>query len=236
MRGDHLIPTATGTPEANVYADKASVVLEWLLRRGVDRKTFGVREAMRATGISIGLVQRVFAYLVKQGVLHTQGVRTAKRFFLAHPQRLLEEWSAHYSIVKKCRMWTYRTSLHTREALLEILKQPKWRKTTTLALHSAAAADGFIYSNLPTLELYLTDPDTRPLLEEALHLEPQERGYEVLLLEPYYKRLLHQSHLVNELRSPPLLLTYLDLYHFPLRGREGAEFISQRADLFKRIR
>ena len=42
-----------------------------------------------------------------------------------------------------------------------------------------------------TLELYVLDPTARSKLEDILQLEPQERGYEVLLIEPYYKSLLN---------------------------------------------
>ena len=88
-----------------------------------------------------------------------------------------------------------------------------------------------------TLELYVLNPSIRGKLENVLQLEPQERGYEVLLIEPYYKMLIKQS--AKESRDNigvcPLLLAFLDLYHFPLRGQEQAEFIAQRAPELKRI-
>ena len=45
-------------------------------------------------------------------------------------------------------------------------------------------------TNLEGLELYILDPSIRAKLESALQLEPQERGYEILLIEPYYKMLI----------------------------------------------
>jgi hypothetical protein len=39
----------------------------------------------------------------------------------------------------------------------------------------------------------------------------------------------------KEIDICPLLLTFLDLYHFPLRGQEQAEFIAGRAQEMKRI-
>jgi hypothetical protein len=105
-----------------------------------------------------------------------------------------------------------------------------------LALHSAAEALGLKNSNLEGLELYVLNPSIRAKLENALQLEPQERGYEVLLIEPYYKMLLKQNRKDGkEIGICPLLLTFLDLYHFPLRGQEQAEFIAQRAPELKRI-
>lgn len=84
--------------------------------------------------------------------------------------------------------------------------------------------------------MYVLDPSLRAKLESALQLEPQERGYEVLLIEPYYKRLIKQNMKGGkDVSESPLLLAFLDLYHFPLRGQEQAEFIAQRAPELKRI-
>ena len=67
-------------------------------------------------------------------------------------------------------------------------------------------------------------------------LEAQERGYVVLLIEPYYKMLLKQNRKDGkEIGICPLLLAFLDLYHFPLRGQEQAEFIAGRAPELKHI-
>jgi len=109
-------------------------------------------------------------------------------------------------------------------------------ESVILALHSAVEALGLKNTNLQGLELYILDPSVRPKLEAALQLEPQERGYEVLLIEPYYKMLLKQNGKDGkEIGICPLFLTFLDLYHFPLRGQEQAEFIAQRAPEFKWI-
>ena len=106
-----------------------------------------------------------------------------------------------------------------------------------LALHSAAEAHGYKNSNLEGLELYVLDPSIRAKLESVLQLEPQERGYEVLLIEPYYKKMLIRQNVKGgkDVGTCPLLLAFLDLYHFPLRGQEQAEFIAQRAPEMKRI-
>ncbi len=102
-----------------------------------------------------------------------------------------------------------------------------------LALHSSAEALGLKNTNLNTLELYMLDPSIRSKLEETLQLEPQERGYEVLLIEPYYKGLLNQGMEVHKnIKICPLLLTFLDLYHFPLRGQEQAEFADRQIAAF----
>lgn len=186
--------------------------------------------------MSIGLVQRVFGVLVLKGILQTEGIRTAKKFFFKKSKLLLKSWLENYSIVKKCKMRTYRSAFSEKAELFDILEKSKLSQKVALALHSAAEAYGYKNTNLNTLEIYMLDPTVRSKLEDALQLEPQERGYEVLLIEPYYKSLLNLGMGSDKnIKICPSLLTFLDLYHFPLRGQEQAEFIAERIPELKRI-
>lgn len=236
MEGQFLIGSNENPVEGNIYSDKSAVVLDWLLREGIKNRELSVRNVSKEAGVSLGSVQRVFGTLVLKGVLQAEGIRTAKKFFLKDPKRLLESWLEHYSIVKKCKMRTYRSGFQDREELLEALKKSNLSKRVALALHSATEAYGYKNTNLNTLELYLLDPLVRSQLEKKLLLEPQERGYEVLLIEPYYKSLLkNNSESDLDINISPSILTFLDLYHFPLRGQEQAEFMAERLPELKRI-
>ncbi len=236
MIGRFLVSSNEDPAESNIYADKSALILDWLLRVGIDKKGFSLREAAKETGVSLGLVQKVFEVLIFKGVLKTEGVRTAKRFYFKKPILLLNNWLEHYSIAKKCKMRTYRSAFQGKAELLEALNKSKLSPKVALALHSAAEAHGFKNTNLNTLELYVLDSAIRPKLEDLLQLEQQDRGYEVLLIEPYYKSLLENSMgLYKGMKICPVLLTFLDLYHFPLRGQEQAEFMAERIPELKQI-
>ena len=236
MEGRFLIGSNKKPLEGNIYSDKSAVVLAWLLREGIKIRELSVRNVSKEAGISLGSVQRVFGTLVLKGILQAEGIRTAKKFFLKDPKRLLESWLEHYSIVKKCKIRTYRSGFQDKAELLEAIKKSNLSNKVTLALHSAVEALGYKNTNLNTLELYMLDPLIRPQLEEKLLLEPQERGYEVLLIEPYYKSLLKNTSDSNlNINVSPSILTFLDLYHFPLRGQEQAEFMAERHPVLKRI-
>jgi len=236
MKGRFLVSSNEDPAEGNVYADKSSLVLDWLLREGLSKESFSLREVAKEAGVSLGLVQRVFNILVLKGLLQVEGVRTSKRFSFNKPKELLESWLEYYNIVKKCKIRTYRSALSGKVEWFKALKKSGLGSGVILALHSAAEALGLKNTNLEGLELYVLDPSVREKLEHTLQLEPQERGYEVLLIEPYYKMLLKQNGKGGkEIGICPLLLTFLDLYHFPLRGEEQAEFIAQRAPELKRI-
>jgi len=236
MKGRFLLGSNENPSEVNIYADKSALILDWLLREGITKESFSLREVAKETKVSIGLVQRVFSILALKGFLQVEGIRTGKRFIFKKPKELLESWLTYYSIVKKCKIRTYRSAFSGKSEWLKALKESGLDQNVILALHSAAEAYGYKHTNLNTLELYLLDTSIRIKLESALQLEPQERGYEILLIEPYYKRLINQS--LERGRSTgvcPLFLTFLDLYHFPLRGQEQAEFIAQRAPEMKLI-
>ncbi|MDE3046370.1 MAG: hypothetical protein KGJ02_06985 [Verrucomicrobiota bacterium] len=166
--------------EKNIYADKSSLILDWLLRLGIDKETFSLREVVEETGVSLGLVQKVFSALVSNGILQTEGVRTAKKFSLQKPTLLLQNWLDHYSIVKKCKMWTYRSSFRDKEELLVALKKSKLSSKVALALHSASEAYGHKNTNLNTLELYLLDPTAKSKLEKVLPLKHTPKKSKVL--------------------------------------------------------
>lgn len=236
MKGQFLLGLNEQPIEGNVYSDKSSLILDWLLREGITRQALTLRNVAMQTGVSLGLVQRVFEVLVFKGIMQTEGVRTAKKFFLKNPKLLLESWLEQYSIIKKCKMRTYRSGFQDKTELLKALTKSKVSKKVALALHTAAEKHGCKNTNLNTLELYLLDPLVRPQLEKTLLLEPQERGYEVLLIEPYYKSLLQNTLGISpDINASSSILTFLDLYHFPLRGQEQAEFMAERLPELKRI-
>ncbi len=236
MKGRFLVSSNEEPAEGNIYADKSALILDWLLRKGVKTQGFSLREVAKEIGVSAGLVQRVFRALVLKGLLQAEGMRTAKRFYFKKAKLLLESWLEHYSIVKKCKMRTYHSGFHGKTELLEALKKSKLSQKVALALHSAAEAHGCKNTNLNTLELYMLDPAARSKLEDILQLEPQEKGYEVLLIEPYYESLLNlDMGSGKNLKICPALLTFLDLYHFPLRGQEQAEFMAERIPELKHI-
>ena len=222
--------------EVNVYANKSSMVLDWLLRFGKEKRSFSLREVSREAKVSLGLAQKVFRTLVVRGILVIEGIRTTKSYSLKKPALLLSQWLEDYNIVRKCRMWTYSSGLDDKQEMFRVLQKSTLRKKTALSLHSAAEALGCKNTNLQGLELYMLQPEIRQEIENVLLLEPKERGYEVLLVEPYYKIWLQASTIsFEEVQVSPPLLAFLDLYHFPLRGREQAEFMAERLPELKGI-
>ncbi len=236
MKSKRLMPKTSHTTAIDLYADKSALVLYWLIVYGQSGKDISVRSVARITGVSLGLVQRVFESLTKSGVLATQGLRTSKVYMLKNPALLLQGWFDHYDILKKCKVWTYDSGFSSRKELLDAIKESTLKNTVTLALHSASQATGAKNTNLETLELYIHDLKMLENLEKKLLLTPKERGYQVLVIKPFYKAILaFEKKSAKSIAVSPALLSVLDLFQFPLRGREQAEQIIQKTDYLRKI-
>ena len=112
MKSGFLTPIHSFASTPDIFADKSALVLQWLLLNGIEKDAFSLREAAADSRVSLGLVQRVFEQLVKEGMLVTIGVRTAKRFKMRRPKMLLTDWAEHYNITNKCKIWNYQTALN----------------------------------------------------------------------------------------------------------------------------
>ena len=238
MKGGFLLSSNTSDIDRNIYADKSSLILYWLLFVEKDNEQFSIRETAKECNLSVGLVQRVFKILTLKGYLQTKGIRTAKKFILKNSKALLKSWEENYSIVEKCKIRTYRSVYQNKEQIFQALIENNLEKKVILALHSAAEAYGYKNTNLNTVELYILQSDLRLKIEEKLLLEPQEKGYEVILIEPYYKSILNKfskSCVKSNILCSPIILAYLDLCQFPLRGHEQAQFMAERDVVFKNI-
>ncbi len=239
MKGKFLLLSNISDSDRNIYADKSSVILYWLLLIGKNKSDFSIREVAKECNLSVGLVQRVFKILVLKGFLQTEGIRTSKKFIFKKNKELLKNWNENYSIVENCKIWTYHSPYQTKEELYQAIINNKLDKEIVLTLHSAAESYGYKNTNLHTIELYILQRELRTKIEKKLLLKPQEKGYDVLLIEPYYKTILNKFSeicLKNKLLCSPVLLTYLDLCHFPLRGEEQAKFILERDSIFKTMK
>lgn len=234
MKGKFLITKSSPKNiRANIFADRSGLLLHHLLcHPGAE---FQIRETARQIGLSHSLVQRVISALLDTGIVTYQGIRTAKRYSLANPTKLLNDWLEQYSIVDRCRFFNYSSGYSPDEIEGRIQNWKLCEKSNVvLALHSAARRHQCSFTNLNTVELYCPTKEIRLALEKLLRLDPIERGYDVLLIEPYYSAIVaKESTTIEQLRVSSPLLTFLDLYHFPLRGKEQAEYMIKTHEILK---
>lgn len=217
----------------NIFANTSALLLSTILSD--QSENISVNQLAKLSGVSVGLVHKVISQLIEEGIVVSQGVRTAKKYEVKKPKELLKKWISYYNITEKCKFHTYNIGI-SKSDIIKKIKNSTLKESVAYALHSACSNSNF--TNLGSSEFYLLKKDARKDLENLLKLEPVDRGYQVLLIEPYYSKMLDTQKSVDPktkiFNSPPLL-TFLDLYHFPLRGHEQAEYLLKKNPGLKRI-
>ena len=191
-------------------------MLFWILVNHSKAKNdgFSINELGRETGLSVGQVHKVIKQLEYNGIVISKGLRTNKKFYLKSPAKLLANWVKEYNLMKKTKTKGFSFS-KTEDLDLEKLG-------LIPALHTAAGEIFHLKStNLRTKEFYLLNWAKLPKVVDRLGLQELDRGYELLLVKPYYPALLQK---ISSLEKSDIwtksyaLLVVLDLCHFPLRG------------------
>ncbi|MFN3455341.1 MAG: hypothetical protein ACK41T_10315 [Pseudobdellovibrio sp.] len=169
--------------EIDVFSNKSSIVLFWLLmnHKRIKEDGFSINELKRITGLSIGLVHKVVQQLEYTGIVVAKGLRTNKKFYLKAADKILLEWVKKYNLIKKTKTKGY-SFTHF------INKELDYDKLRLIpALHTSASKLFKIKStNIRSTEYYLTNWNDLKHVEHDLKLEELDRGYELLLIKPYY--------------------------------------------------
>lgn len=217
----------------NIFANSSSLLISTILLDSAEN--LSINQIAKLSGISVGLAHKIISQLIEEGIVITQGVRTAKQYEVKKQKELLKKWISYYNIAEKCKFHTYNVGI-SKSDIIKKIKNSKLKESVAYALHSACSNNNF--TNLDNCEFYLLEKEFREDLEKLLKLEPVDRGYQVLLIEPYYSKILVTQKEVDPKSkifiSPPLL-TFLDLYHFPLRGLEQAEHLLRTNSDLKKI-
>lgn len=206
--------------------DKANIIIRAMLfqpdRKWVARdfeKGFGVGRARAATVLS-ALRAKGFVGGIRSGRL--------AHSVLQNKKELLEEWLKVYKFELNEAHLYYSTREDNLNRLKEYFAAKNEPKKYALTLHTGA---NFIthYVNTPTIYCYLLTENFKNAsldLRQALDLKELKRGGNFYLIKPYYKNAaFFNSQTIKGYNVVSDLQLYLDLYHFPQRGRDHAEYL-----------
>jgi len=238
MARSSLLPIKDSQLIHDPFGKKGAIALFWALSRiGAERnETFSINEMARTLGLSSSTAQRSISILAQDGIFKAEGVRTSKRYSLKKPDELLKLWIKNYKFNRKVK-----------KLQLGILNQAEFlkKKNELLsefvipALHTAAKNIFRVgISNLQQVEAYVPDWRQVDKLIKKFGLVEQDQGYEILLLKPYYDQVVlnFKDHSNDpQWNSAYSILTFLDLYHYPLRGREQAEALFRKQKVLSSI-
>jgi DNA-binding Lrp family transcriptional regulator len=205
------------------FSDKASLVIRALIEADAPE---GTRRIAEKTGLSPGYVSKITHELERRGYL----ARTRMGVAVRHPGDLLKEWVFAYRKRRRPRGGSYFVSTPDADRLVGRLAQTRAAESDdyVLTLHAGA---GLVdrYADFDTVDLYVRDVDVGAAIARELDGRPVDRGANLMLSVPHYRvSAFYGKRRIGGLWVASDLQLYLDLYDYPLRGREQAEHLFER--------
>ncbi len=219
-------PTRKPTPRRffDPFSDRSSLVVRTLLESTRER-LWGVRELAMAAGVVPATVSRIIRELEGYHVVDVRRVGRDSRIRLTDPHALFIRWTTAYD-------WTRNQRIAVHAAMgdpIRFLRRSKelfGRHRWALTLQAGASLVA-PHATWERVHVYV-DVETADQLVELADQQgwiTAEEG-KLVLMKPHYKdSVWHGMQVVDGLPIVSNLQLALDLWNYPLRGREQAEHL-----------
>lgn len=226
-RGNLRVPARRGVVRQSFdpFSDRGSLVVRTLLEQEDDpRRAWGVRELAAASGVSPATATRVVRELERHGVQVVRRGRSAD-VRLVDAAALFAAWTRRYDWTRNASA-AFNAPMGDPDRFLARMARtwtgPRWALTL-----QAGASRVAPHATWNRVHVYVDAPDAAALVQAgaAQGWEPDENG-SVVLMRPWYRTSVW--HGVREIGGAPVVSTLqlaLDLWHYPLRGREQGEHL-----------
>lgn len=211
-----------------LFSDKASLIVRAVVESPNERH--GVRKLSRQLGVSPAWTSQVLIGLVRAGY----AARTNREIYISRPSDLLEDWAESYYFSRRNDVYSFFCDAPTPQALISRIAaiDGAGERRYALTLHAGASLVA-PFAKFHEVHMYV-DPwehrvETERFWMEALELEKVDRGGNMYLVWPYYKYgAFYGVREVNGVSVVSDIQLYIDLYNFPMRGREQAEHLMRK--------
>lgn len=209
-----------------LLGDKANIIIRAMLSQP-DRK-WVTRDFEKEFDVGRARAAAVLSKLRAKGFI--EGIRSGRlaHSILQNKEELLEEWLKVYKFELNEAHLYYSVHADILKRLKEYFVAKKEPKKYALTLHTGANVITN-YVNTPTMYCYLSAENFKNTsldLRQTLDLKELKRGGNFYLIKPYYKTaVFFNTQTIKGYNVVSNLQLYLDLYHFPQRGRDHAEYL-----------
>ncbi|MGD9214450.1 MAG: type IV toxin-antitoxin system AbiEi family antitoxin [Desulfobacteraceae bacterium] len=202
------------------FSDKASLILRELLK--APERQWGIRELAGKIGLNPGYVSRMAKSLSAAGYASQAGgklkIRSAKE--------ILDDWIRAYDLKRNehHRLFMLAPDVNS---ILRRLREIDVHRKVQYAL-SVQAGAGLVapYAAYKEVHIYVGDAKDIEFFKKEMDLKDADQGANVVLMIPYYRHsAFYDSREVEGLWVVSDIQLYLDLYGYPVRGREQAEHL-----------
>ena len=205
------------------FSDKASLVIRLLFF--VKDKHLGIREIAKQLNLDPGFVSRIIRVLKSKNYISEYD----RKFKLVNKEDLLAEWVGNYDY-KSNKIKSYFIPVKSNNEIYAQLKEFQEENAFEYALSLQAGGNlVYDYSLYNEIHIYIKNEEDLKKIQERLNLIESEKGANFFVMFPYYKNsAFFDKRLINRLWVASDLQLYLDLYNYPIRGREQAEKIFEK--------
>ncbi|MGD0114884.1 MAG: hypothetical protein ABSC13_02625 [Dehalococcoidia bacterium] len=212
--------------QRSLFAPVSSRIHRVLLHNAERRWT--LRDLAEEADVSLGLAHRVVQRLLAEMFLE----RSDRLLALRDPSGLLDTWRDAYQYSVN-PIHTYHASARTPQQLMQRISEAASRMEGRYAftLHAGAS---LVAPFVRFTDVYVYTEESAETWMGALDLREVEFGGNLSLMEPYDAGVFYAAHGVNGAVVVGDVQLYLDLYQYPARGREQAEFLREQRLKFQR--
>lgn len=215
------------------FSDRSSLVVRTLLETTeAGDRVWGVRELAEEAHVAPATVSRTVHELQRRGVVETKRMGRASAIHLKDAQALFELWTGAYDWTKNQTVALHAPMGDPSRFLRrmgKLIGEREWALTLQAGASLIAP-----HASWERVYAYLAVSHVDELFELA-----DEQGWRtaddgnLVLLKPYYRdSVWHNLQVVQSIPVVSNLQLALDLWNYPLRGREQAEHIIHTKRLF----
>ncbi len=209
----------------SIFSDKATVIIRAMLSQ--PQRQWTVRDFENKFNVGRSRAAQVLSELREKGFVG--GVASGRLAYSQLTDRggLTKEWLNVYRFELNESL-LYHSEENILKKMKTFLQNKKWNDKYALTLHTGANLISN-YVNTPVVYCYLDSEgfdDMSLEIRQGLNLKELKTGGNVCFIKPYYKTsvFFHKQD-IKGFSVVSNLQLYLDLYHFPQRGREHADYL-----------
>jgi DNA-binding transcriptional ArsR family regulator len=224
-----LEPVSAGSSESrNPFSDRTSSVPRALFERFSTGDSLSLRDVARHADLPLSTTSYAVRALEEMGVVESGRVGRTRAVRLKDRVGLIQQWSLKYTW-KDNEMAAFDAPAGDLERFLRRL--PRILNQYTWALTLQAGASLLVpHAVWNTVHLYVAAASVNDLarIGKSVGWQPSMEG-RVVLLAPFYRESLWEGvRRVGQIPVVSDLQLVLDLWHYPVRGREQAELLLDR--------
>jgi hypothetical protein len=219
-RAEATKPPAARKQQRSLFAPVSSRIHRVLLED--TERRWKLRDLAQEADVSLGLTHRVVQRLLDEAFLE----RHDRLLALRGPASLLEAWREVYRYSRNS-IRAYHAATRTPQQLMQRVAEAARHMAGRYAftLHAGASLVA-PFVRFTDIHVYTEGPIDAWI--EALDLREVEFGGNLSLIEPYDAGVFYRAREMDGANVVGDIQLYLDLYHYPARGREQADFLRER--------